>query len=376
MPAHILDSRLLKDLYRTDEMRAVFDDMHLLQKWLDVEVALAQAEAALGVIPVPAAEEIARRARAENLDTSRIKQLIDQTVHPIVPLIRVLKDACADDAGEYIHWGAATQDIMDTAMTLQVKEAVAIFESCLTALANALTSLAAGHRDTLMAGRTHRQQALPITFGFKVAVWLAEVQRHRERLAECKPRVLVGQLAGAVGTLASVTEQGPQIQQAIMARLGLGAPFIAWHTARDGFAEFASLLRMMAATCAKIANEVITLQMTEIAEVEEPFNEGKVGSSTMPHKRNPMLCEAIAGLAQLVMGRVPSALECMIQEHERDWGYDHVEWGYLPEVSVMTDGVLNLTVRVIHGLRVCVANLSQLGGLLLSEAVRLALGRG
>lgn len=379
MPAHILDSRLLKDLYGTDEMRAVFDDMHLLQKWLDVEVALAQAEAELGVIPVLAAEEITRRARAENLDTSRIKQLIDQTVHPIVPLIRVLKDACAGDAGEYIHWGATTQDIMDTAMALQVKEAVAIFESRLTALANALTSLATSHRDTLMAGRTHGQQALPITFGFKVAVWLAEVQRHRERLAECKPRVLVGQFAGAVGTLASVAEHGLQIQQDMMARLGLGAPLIAWHTARDGFAEFASLLGMMAATCAKIANEVILLQMTEIAEVEEPFNEGKVGSSTMPHKRNPMLCEAIAGLARLVMGRVPAALECMIQEHERDWGYDHVEWAYLPEVCVMTDGVLNLSVRVLRGLRVAPermrANLSQLDGRLLSEAVMLALGK-
>jgi len=216
MSAHIIDSIFFKDLYGTETMRLVFDDLNLLQKWLDVEVALATAEAEIGLIPACAAEEIARRARAEALDTGRIKQLIDETVHPIVPLIRVLAETCGDDAGEYIHWGATTQDIMDTANVLQLKEAIVILEDRLKTLVDALTTLAVKHRDTVMAGRTHGQQALPITFGFKVAVWLAEVQRHQQRLAECKPRLLVGQFAGAVGTLASVPEHGLQIQQRMM----------------------------------------------------------------------------------------------------------------------------------------------------------------
>ena len=379
MPSHIIDSIFLKDLYGTAEMRAVFDDIHLLQKWLDAEVALAQAEAEIGVIPAYAAEEIARRARAEMLDTAHIKQLVDQTVHPIVPVIRVLKEACEGNAGEYIHWGATTQDIMDTAMVLQAKEAIAIIESRLATLVEALTTLAIRHRDTLMAGRTHGQQALPITFGYKIAVWLAEVQRHQERLAQCKPRVLVGQFGGAVGTLASVPEQGMQIQQGMMQRLGLGVPLIAWHAARDNLTEFASLLGMMAATTGKIAHEVISLQRTEIAEVEEPFNEGKIGSSTMPHKRNPMICEAILALARLSMRSVPAALDAMIQEHERDWVGDHMEWAYLPELCIMTDGALHMTTRVVLGLHVhpeqMRRNLNQLNGLMLSEAVMLTLAQ-
>jgi len=379
MTSHILDSRFLGDLYGTPEMRAVFDDLHLLQKWLDVEAALARAQADLGLIPAPAAEEIARRAVAEQLDLTRLKQLVDQTVHPIVPVIRVLQQACQGDAGEYIHWGATTQDIMDTALVLQIKEAVAILERRLAELARVLRELACKHRDTPMAGRTHGQQALPITFGYKVAVWLAELERHRGRLEACKPRLLVGQLGGAVGTLASVAEHGLQIQAGMMARLGLGVPPIAWHTARDNLAEFAAVLGLIAATLGKIAHEIISLQRTEIGEVEEPFNEGKVGSSTMPHKRNPMLCEAIVALARLVMRTGPVALDAMIQEHERDWTGDHLEWAYLPEICVMTDGALALTTRVVAGLRVYPdqmrANLERLNGLMLSEAVMLALAR-
>jgi 3-carboxy-cis,cis-muconate cycloisomerase len=377
MPTHVLDSAILKDLYGTPEMRAVFDDMSLLQKWLDTEAALAQSEAELGLIPVEAAAEISRRARVDQLDLERMKHLVDETVHPLMPLIRVLQAACQGGAGEYIHWGATTQDIMDTAMILQVKDAIAIFERRLDVLIDSLAELAACHRDTPMAGRTHGQQALPITFGYKVAVWLAEVLRHRQRLAECKPRALVGQFGGAVGTLASVSAHGLQIQAGLLARLGLGVPLIAWHTARDNLAEFASVLALVAATTGKIAREVISLQRTEIAEVEEPFNTGKIGSSTMPHKRNPMLCEAILALARYVMHVAPVAMEAMIQEHERDWTGDHLEWAYLPEICVMTDGAVTLTTRVVTGLQVYPAqmraNLGLLNGLMLSEAVMLAL---
>ena len=314
-----------------------------------------------------------------SLDASRMKQLIDQTVHPIVPLIRVLQDACSGDAGEYIHWGATTQDIMDTAMILQAQEAAAILDNRLAGLSAALGHLASAHRDTIMPGRTHGQQALPVTFGYKAAVWLAEVERHRQRLLQCRPRLLVGQLGGAVGTLASLGEQGFQVQQRMMEILGLGVPLITWHTARDGLAEFASLLGMMAATAGKMAREIINLQRTELAEVEEPFNEGKVGSSTMPHKRNPMICEAVLALSRLVMRSVPLALDAMIQDHERDWSSDHIEWAYLGEMCIMTDGALDLTLRVLTGLRVyperMLKNLDLLDGLVLSEAVMLALGK-
>jgi adenylosuccinate lyase len=379
MASHILDSQFLKDLYGTPEMRAVFDDLHLLQKWLDAEVALAQAEAELGIIPEAAAAEITRRAIADQLDLPRIKRLTDQTVHPIVPVIKVFQAACTEDAGEYIHWGATTQDIMDTAMILQIMDALAILEPRLAALAVVLSASAVKYRDVPMSGRTHGQQALPITFGYKIAVWLAEVDRHRQRLAQIKPRLLVGEFGGAVGTLASVSESGLQIQQRMMQRLGLGVPIISWHTARDNLAEFAATLSLIAATMGKIAHEIISLQRTEIAEVEEPFNAGKIGSSTMPHKRNPMLCEAILALARLVMHNLPTAMDAMIQEHERDWVGDHMEWAYVPELCIMTDGALQLTTRVIEGLRVYPErmrlNLNQTNGLMLSEAVMLTLAQ-
>jgi adenylosuccinate lyase len=333
----------------------------------------------LGIIPSAAAAEITRRAIAEELDLGRLKQLVDQTVHPIVPLIRVLEQVCEGDAGEYIHWGATTQDIMDTAMILQAKEALAIMEERLAGLAHVLADGASKYRDVPMAGRTHGQQALPITFGYKIAVWLAEVNRHRERLVQLKPRLLVGEFGGAVGTLASVSEHGLEIQEGMMRRLGLGVPVISWHASRDNLAEFASSLSLIAATMGKIAHEVISLQRTEIAEVEEPFNEGKVGSSTMPHKRNPMLCEAILALARLVMRSAPAAADAMIQEHERDWAGDHVEWAYLPEMCIMTDGAMHLTTRVMSGLLVYPehmrTNLDRTNGLILSEAVMLALAQ-
>jgi 3-carboxy-cis,cis-muconate cycloisomerase len=379
MPSHIIDSRFLKDLYGTADMRAVFDDMHLLQLWLDVEVALAQAEAELGIVPGEAAGEIARAARAETLDSNRLKLLVDQTVHPIVPLIRVLKDACQGDAGEYIHWGATTQDIMDTAMVLQVKEAQAILSDRTARLVAVLAGLAAEHRDTVMVGRTHGQQGPPVTLGYKMAVWLAEMQRHRQRLEQARPRVLVGQLGGAVGTLASLGEDALQVQAGMMHILGLDVPLITWHTSRDGLAEFTSILGMIASSAGKIAAEIINLQRSEIGEVEEPFTQGKVGSSTMPHKRNPMVCEAALALSRMVIRTVPLALDAMIQDHERDWTSDHLEWAYLGEVCIMTDAALKLVTGVLDGLAVLPErmreNLSLQGGLALSEAIMLALGK-
>ena len=359
-------------------MRAIFADHALLQKWLDVEVALAQAEAEIGVIPVEAAAEITRAGKANLIDTVRMKQMIDQTLHPIVPLIRAFKDICEGGAGEYIHWGATTQDIMDSAVVLQLKDAIAIIEQRLHEMDDVLAEMAARYRDAIMPGRTHGQHALPITFGFKVAIWLDEFRRHVVRLTDCKPRVLVGQFGGAVGTLAGVAEHGLDIRQRMMDRLGLATPTISWHVAHDGFAEFASIAAMIAGTCGKIANEVIALQKSEVMELEEPFNEGKVGSSTMPHKRNPMLCEAIVATARLAFNSARNAFDCLIPDHERDWTFNHMEWAYLPELCVLTDGALVQILRVLRGLQVdperMRQNLDALHGLMLSEAVMLALG--
>ncbi|MAS37807.1 MAG: adenylosuccinate lyase [Anaerolineaceae bacterium] len=378
MPAHVTDSLFFRDLFGSAAMRAVFDDHNLLQKWLDYEAALARAEAAVGLIPQAAADEITRQAHATNMDVYAIKAGIDKTVHPLVPAIWQLSEHCEGEAGRYVHWGATTQDVMDTAIVLQIKEAIPLFEETLNALISCTASLAATYRDTPMAGRTHGQQALPITFGFKVAVWLAELKRHQERLTACQPRVLVGEFGGAVGTLAGVAEQGIDINARLCAELDLHVPTIAWHTARDHLAEFAGIIAQICATMGKIAHEIIDLQKTEFAEVEEPFEMGKVGSSTMPHKRNPMLCESILTLARLTRRHAATAVDAMLHEHERDWSSFQMEWAYLPELCIMTHGAMTLTERVLGGLIVypenMLRNLHATGGLLLAERVMLALG--
>lgn len=383
MPSHAVDSALFRDLFGSEEMRAVFADEALVQRWLDVEAALARAEASCGLVPAEAAAEITRRARVELLDLDDLGRRIMETVHPIVPLVRALGALCEGDCGQYVHWGATTQDIMDTATVLQLRDAAAIVERRLAELADALADLARAHRDTPMAGRTHGQHAVPITFGFKAAVWLAEVDRHRDRLAALLPRLLVIQFSGAVGSLASIGEPGLAVQEALAAELGLAVPPIAWHTARDGIAELACVLGLVAGTTGKIANEVVALQKTETLEVQEPWHHGKVGSSTMPHKRNPMLCEAVVGMTKLARGIVPVVLDLMVHEHERDMRPWHAEWEAVPELCILTGGSLATIVEVVRGLEVdparMRANLDATKGLILSERVMMelapALGR-
>ena len=378
MPSHVVDSLFFRDLYGSAEMRAVFDDLNLLQKWLDFEAALARAEASVGLIPAEAAIEITRQAQGPNFDIAAIKTGIDKTVHPLVSIIWQFSERCEYDAGRYVHWGATTQDVMDTAIALQLKQAYPLFEQTLDQIILAASKLAQRYRDTPMAGRTHGQQALPITFGFKVAVWISELKRHRIRLQSVKPRVLVGEFAGAAGTLASVAADGFEINRRLMAELGLEVPEIAWHTSRDGFAELATTLAMVAATLGKIAHEIIDLQKGEFGEVEEPFEHGKVGSSTMPQKRNPMLCEAILAIARLTKQFGAVAIDSLYSEHERDWSTVQMEWSYIPELCIMTHGAMELSLRVLTGLIVypdnMMRNLHSSGGLLLAERVMLRLG--
>lgn len=382
MPAHVIDSLFFKDLFGTAAMRIVFDDLTLLQKWLDYEAALARAQARLGMFPQEAADEISAQAKADLMNTDAIKEGIDRTVHPLVSVIWQLSNRCAGDAGRYVHWGATTQDVMDTAIVLQIRDALSIFEQTLDALEAALVQLARTHRTTPIAGRTHGQQALPTTFGAKIAVWIAEMQRGRQRLDQAKPRILVGEFGGAVGTLAGLAESSVDplaVQAALMEELGLGVPPIAWHTSRDSLVEFALIVCQFAALMGRMAHEVIDLQKQEFGEVEEPFEMGKVGSSTMPHKRNPMLCEAALTLARLCREKAATAMDTLVyNEHERDWASFQMEWAYLPELCIMAHGALAIMTRVMSRLIVYPDrmrhNLDVTGGLLLAERVMFALG--
>lgn len=378
MSSYVIDSELFRDQFSTVEMREIFSDRRTVQAWLDVEVALAEAEAELGIIPDKAAQAVKNVGDAELYDLADMKREMDRTSHPIVPLVRAIGAKCEGDYGEYAHWGATTQDITDTGTMLQIRDAEAIISSRLDALADALLDHVITHATTAMPGRTHGQHAQPVTFGYKAAVWLDETRRHQTRMDEMRPRLLVGQFGGAVGTLAALGDQGFAVREKLMQKLELGEPQITWHTARDRIAELISNMAMIAGTCGKIAHEVYVMQKTEVQEVEEPFPDGKVGSSTMPHKRNPAICEGIIALSRTVRSSLPLAFETLIAEHERDKVGLQTEREFIARTMAQTDAALAKTVMVTEGLDVRAenmrANLDITNGLTLSEAVMMALG--
>lgn len=378
MGSAIYDSVLFRDLFGTEQMRKVFSEENLVQKWLDVEAAIARAEAKLGIVPEEAAREITKKADVKYMDLEAMGQEIKATSHPIVPLVRQLAKACDDNHGQYVHWGATTQDIMDTANVLQLKEVCQIIKSDIEMIQKKLLTLVEEHRETVMAGRTHGQHALPITFGYKAAVWLEEMNRHAERLEQLMPRLLIGQYSGAVGTLASIKEKGLELQELVMEELGLGLPTISWHASRDNFVEFASFLGMITGTVGKIANEIVHLQKTEFGELEEPFQMGKVGSSTMPHKRNPSKTQNIVTVSRLIRQDIPVFFEAMIHQHERDMISWQMEWEALPEICLLASSALSSTITVLDDLTVNAdrmkENLDLTNGLIISEAIMVQLG--
>ncbi len=379
MGSHVIDSVLFQDQFSTKRTREIFSDENMVQKWLDVEAALAEVQADMGIIPHKAAEEIMRKAKADLMDFVEMKKQIDITGHPIVPLLRCLKNVCEDNAGEYSHWGATTQDIMDTGMVLQVREAYGEILPKAKTLHCKLCDLAKKYRNLVMTGRTHGQHALPITLGYKIAVWAAELLRDIERLEQCSKRLFMGQFSGAVGTIASLGTEGLEVQRRLLKRLDLAMPPISWHSSRDTIAEFVSVLGILTATLGKMANEVITLQKTEYGELEEPFAMGKVGSSTMPHKRNPMYCEGVVCLSKIIRSTVPLAIECMVGEHERDMRPWQAEWEFIGRVCCMADAALKISLQIFTGLIVRPAhieeNMYKLQGLMLSEAVMMDMGK-
>lgn len=376
MSTTVFDSSLFRDMFGTAEMRAVFSDQALIERYIEVEVALAKAEARCGVIPSEAATQIAEHSRYQALDLALMQHETEIVGYPILPLVEQLSKLCGE-AGRYVHWGATTQDIMDTAVVLQVRAALAIVERDVQAVRGLLAELAQRYRDTPMAGRTHLQHALPITFGYKCAVWLSMFDRHAERLLELRPRVEVGQFAGAAGTLASLGDKGLEVQAALMDELGLGVPQATWHVARDGLAETLNFLGLVTASLGKVALDVMMMMTSELGEVYEPFVKGRGASSTMPQKRNPISCELMYAAAKGVRQQAGLMLDAMIQDFERSTGPWQAEWIAIPEAFALTAASLGQARFMLAGLEVRTErmrqNLDMTQGLIVAEAVMMGL---
>ena len=372
----VFDSILFRDAFGTPAMREVFSDFNLISRYAEVEVALAKAEARCGVIPAEAAVEIAKRTDVSALDFDLLRRETDIVGYPILPLVHQMVKQCGE-AGRYVHWGATTQDIMDTAVILQVRAGLEIIERDIAELRAILAGLSKRYRDTPMAGRTHLQQALPVTFGYKTAIYLAMFDRHAERLAQLKPRVLVGQFAGAAGTLASLGTRGFDVQQALCEELGLGVPVSTWHVARDGLAEVMNFFGLVTGSLGKIALDIMMMASTEFGEVYEPFVKGRGASSTMPQKRNPISSELMLAAAKGVRQHAGLMLDAMVQDFERATGPWHAEWMAIPESFVLTAGSLHQARFALGGLIVdenkMAGNLDISRGLIVAEAVMMGL---
>ena len=344
MPVHPIEFR-----YSYPEMYAVFTEEAKLQKWLDVEVALAWAHAQLGTIPEEAAEEIARKGKVGIVKLDRVKEIDREIHHDLMAMVRAFTEVCDGDAGKYIHLGATSYDTEDTALALQLRDALAIMEGDLRELLGVLLKQAEDHKETLTIGRTHGQHAVPMTYGMKFAIWASEVARHLDRLDAARGRLLVGKMSGAVGTMASFGEKGFEVQRLTMERLGIEPVLIANQVVqRDRLAELQCVFGLIAGTLDKIAREIRNLQRTEISEMFEPFRQDQVGSSTMPHKRNPHKTERVCGLARLIRSNIVPALETIALEHERDISNSSLERIIIPEGFILTDYILRQMTGILR----------------------------
>ena len=379
MGATIIDSRIFGNIFSTEAMRRVWSDENRTAKYLEFERALAVAQGRLGIIPQEAADEIARNCDVRKIDMDKLRQRTEQIGYPVLGVVSQLNALCRDRLGEYCHWGATTQDITDTATVLQIREGLELVEADLAAISAALARLARTYRDTPVAGRSNLQQAIPVTFGYKMATILAAVERHRERLAELRPRVLVGEFGGACGTLASIASRALDNQAELMRELGLGQPLIAWHTVRDTIAEVGCFLGLVGGTLGKVAMDVKLMMQTEVEEVFEPYAHGRGSSSTMPQKRNPISSCYIHASISVVRQHTAALLDAMVADHERSTGPWEIEWIVLPEIFCLMAGALKQTRSVLEGLEVSPENMRRnldlTHGLVMSEAVMMGLGR-
>jgi 3-carboxy-cis,cis-muconate cycloisomerase len=374
----------LVDVFGDQVVLELFSERAQVEGWLGVERALAQAQAELGIVPAGAAELIAAEATFEKIDLDRLHEQTRVVGYPILPLLEQITSASPSDVARYLHWGATTQDVMDTGLALTLTRALDRVEALLQALGDAVASKAHEHRATVMAGRTHAQPAVPITFGGKLAVWLAELTRHRLRLHTARDRVSVVQLFGAAGTAAALGPESRAVRHGVAARLGLGVVDVTWHTARDGLAEAGFALAALAATCGKIGREVVELSRPEIGEVREAGGHNRGASSTMPQKANPIDSEAVVGLSMLAAQQLPALLAAMQGTHERAAGEWQAEWDALPLLAASAAGAVAGAGRIVNVLQVFPermrGNLDGEGGLIMAEAAMMALaprlGRG
>lgn len=374
----------LVDVFGDEEILELFSEDALVEVWLEVERALAAAQSELGVVPVEAAAAIAAEATADKVDLSRLRAQTRVVGYPILPLLEQIKAASSPDVARYLHWGATTQDVMDTGLALTLARALDRVETLERTLGDAIASKAQEHRATVMPGRTHGQHAVPITFGGKLAVWLAELERHLRRLRAARECAAVVQLFGAAGTGAALGPENRELRRRLAARLSLGTVDVPWHTARDGFAEVGFVVAAAAMTCGKIGGEVIELSRPEVGELREAGGHHRGASSTMPQKANPIDSETVVGLSVLAAQQVPALLAAMRAGHERSAGEWQVEWDAIPVIIAAGGGALAGAARVVSGLQVFPermgANLELEGGLIMAEAVMMAaapvVGRG
>ena len=378
MAASIIDSRIFGDMFSDAPMRAVWSDENRTAKYLDVERALAKVQGRLGLIPQEAADEIVRNCELSQIDWDKLKAKTEQIGYPIIAVVNQINANCRDRLGEYCHWGATTQDITDTATVLQLREGLALVDRDLAEISGSLAALARKYRDTPIIGRSNLQQATPITFGYKMASILAGIERHRERLAQLKPRVLMGEFGGASGTLSSLERGAMETQAGLMTELGLAQPLISWHTVRDTIAEVGAFLGIVGGSLGKIAMDVKLLMQTEVAEVFEPYAPGRGSSSTMPQKRNPISCLYIHANISVVRQHAAALMDAMVADHERSTGPWEIEWVVLPDIFCLLSGALKQTRFILAGLEVDAdrmrANIGMTNGLVMSEAVMMGLG--
>jgi len=358
MPSHPVDFQLQTNFYVTPELQAIFDEQRKMNRWLGVEAALARAQGELGIIPVEAADAINARADMEQLDLEDIREGYQKSRNSLMPVIKALRKACGAEHGQFVHYGATTQDILDTTQVLELEETLQIVYRDLRAIEDLLVSVARKYRDTPMIGRTHGQQALPITLGLKTATWAVEIRRHIERIKSIYPRVTVGQLSGAVGTMAALGPQGREVAKRTMELLNLQWNPPSWHTSRDNIAELASHFALLAGTLEKIANEIFLLGKTEVGELAEPAPDTPM-SSTMPHKRNPVLCQRVVALARHIRSLCTVVVESMPHEHERDPRLLWAEWLAMPQLSMYTGTAVHFVARILDGLIILEQNMKR-----------------
>ena len=377
MPTSAIDSLIFRNIFGDQEVRAIWSDENRTQRYMDFEAALARAQASIGMIPKEAAIEITRVCKVENIDWVQLEKETLNIGYPVLGVVHQIAKHCQGDAGNYCHWGATTQDITDTATVMQVRESFDVISRKLDAAIAATAKLANDHRDTPMAGRSNLQQAVPITFGFKMARLLATLLRHKQRLAEIRPRIEVFEFGGACGTLASLGEKGLEVQTALARELGLAQPDIAWHTERDRIAEAGCFLGLLTGTLGKFATDLKLMMQTEVGEASEPFVPNRGSSSTMPQKRNPISCVYITACAASVRQAVAALLDAMVEDHERATGPWEVEWIALPSIFTLAAGALKQAVFVLEGVEVHAdgmrKNLDLTNGRIVSEAVMMGL---